>query len=184
MCSEPSARDAAVRGCRHRWKHGIPSRRLQFMHTTDAAGGVAHIHHHYRSLGHRYVSMAVEACVACPKPSTHACRSAACKTHCCAVSSYTRLPPPGRRCKYAHINRQVQRLLRRHRRQHVLLRRRPNIRRSRVLRGLLRCPCGHFESHTCAVGCSYPVTNCNAQPGSDRLSFAFANGCAKVFHIP
>jgi hypothetical protein len=36
------------------------------MHTTDAAGGVAHIHHHYRSLGHRYVSMAVEACVACP----------------------------------------------------------------------------------------------------------------------
>ncbi len=31
------------------------------MHTADAAGGVAHIHHHYRSLGHRYVSMAVEA---------------------------------------------------------------------------------------------------------------------------
>ena len=56
------------------------------MHTTDAAGGAAHIHHHYRSLGHRYVSMAVEVCVACPKPSTRACRSAACTTHCCAVS--------------------------------------------------------------------------------------------------
>ena len=92
-----------------------------------------------------------------------------------AASLHTRLPPPDRRCKYAHISRQVQRLLRRHRRQHVLLRRRPNIHRSHVLRGLLRCPCGHFESHTCAVGCSYPVTNCNAQPSSDRLPFAFTN---------